>query len=151
MVFTDRRELPRLERTRVPTYLDLAETLTQAGPRFTFPAALIQALAQRYRSTARGPRVVTLRALRSRGPVRATSLRRVGLPPVAQECHAGPTISTFTAPQGLTSQDFVDICRRWGFLVGGQSAYLAERRLVQIATMGAITRAACGPLFRRLE
>ena len=30
-------------------------------------------------------------------------------------------------------------------------AYLAERRLVQVATLGAITRAACVPLFKHLE
>jgi hypothetical protein len=57
----------------------------------------------------------------------------------------------FTPPHEMTSSAFVDLCRRWGFLVGGQSGYLAKRRLVQIATMGAITRAACAPLFQKLE
>ena len=31
-------------------------------------------------------------------------------------------------------------CRSWGYAIGGQSGYLAEKRLVQIATMGAVTR-----------
>ena len=71
--------------------------------------------------------------------------------PTARECDAGPTIATFTPPHEMTSMAFVDLCRRWGYLVGGQSGYLAERRLVQIATMGAITRAACAPLFEKLD
>ena len=51
-----------------------------------------------------------------------------------------------TAPQ-----EFVQRCRRWGFAIGGESSYLAERRLVQIATMGAVTRELCEPLFDHLR
>jgi hypothetical protein len=35
--------------------------------------------------------------------------------------------------------------------IGGQSGYLAERRLVQVATMGAVTREMCSALFQHLQ
>ncbi len=60
-------------------------------------------------------------------------------------------ITTFAPPIGWTSETFVDQCRRWGFLIGGQSVYLAERGLVQIATMGTITCEDCAPLFEHLK
>jgi hypothetical protein len=45
----------------------------------------------------------------------------------------------------------VERCRAWGYAIGGQSGYLAERRLVQIATMGAIGREDLIPLFQHLH
>ena len=41
-------------------------------------------------------------------------------------------------------------CLAWGIAIGGQSGYLAERRLVQIATMGAVTQPMCEALFQPL-
>jgi aspartate aminotransferase-like enzyme len=151
IVFADRRALQNIDVRRVPSYLDLPATLAHIGPRFTFPAALIQALATALSEYEPGVdaelRYKTLAAL---GRHVRRELRRVGLAPIAHECDAGPTIATFTPPHEMTSSAFVDLCRSWGFLVGGQSGYLAERRLVQIATMGAITRAACSRLFEQL-
>ena len=46
---------------------------------------------------------------------------------------------------------FVARCRGWGYAIGGESAYLAQRRLVQIATMGAITREKFEGVFDRLQ
>jgi hypothetical protein len=42
-------------------------------------------------------------------------------------------------------------CLSWGFAIGGQSGYLRERGLVQIATMGALTCQDVDPFFERLE
>jgi aspartate aminotransferase-like enzyme len=151
IVFADRNALQNINVRRVPSYLDLPATLANKGPRFTFPAALIQSLAaalSAYDPADCELRYATLAAL---GCHVRRKLRRVGLAPMARECDAGPTIVTFTPPHEMTSSAFVDLCHSWGFLIGGQSGYLAERRLVQIATMGAITRAACAPLFERLE
>jgi aspartate aminotransferase-like enzyme len=152
MVFADLKDLHGLDMSRVPSYLDLAATMTHSGPRFTFPAATIQALAAalaEYETPARAQNRYENYAATGREIRR--QLRRLGLAPLAQECHSGPTIATFSPPRGWESQAFVDLCRNWGFLIGGQSAYLSERRLVQIANMGAITGATCAPLFSRLE
>ena len=152
LVFADIRDLHELDMTRVPSYLDLAATLAHMGPRFTFPAAPLQALAAaltEYDTQTRvGFRYETYAAV---GRYVRQQLRRIGLPPLARESDTGPTLSTFAPWQGWTAQAFVDLCRSAGFLIGGQSTYLAERCLVQIATMGAITHGACAPLFEHLE
>ncbi len=151
IVFANRRALRDIDGCHMPSYLDLPTTLAHKGPRFTFPAALIQSLAaalSAYDPAHCEVRYATLAAL---GRHVRRKLRCVRLAPMARECDAGPTIATFTPPHEMTSSAFVDLCRSWGFLVGGQSGYLAERRLVQIATMGATTRAACAPLFEHLE
>ena len=75
----------------------------------------------------------------------------MGLVPLAGEEHACPVLTTFSPPGGESSTRFVERCLSWGIAIGGQSSYLAERRLVQIATMGAVTRRLCDALFERLE
>src|SRR5262249_10839842 len=74
-------------------------------------------------------------------------LREIGLEPLADEACACPVVTTFAPPGDESSEAFVARCRKWGYVIGGQSGYLAERRLVQIATMGAVTRRACAGLF----
>jgi hypothetical protein len=39
----------------------------------------------------------------------------------------------------------------WGYAIGGESAYLSRRRLVQIATMGAVTWEMFAGLFDHLD
>jgi aspartate aminotransferase-like enzyme len=78
-------------------------------------------------------------------------LRRLGLEPLAAEDCAAPVVTTFAPPEGESSEAFVARCRYWGYEIGGHSGYLAERRLVQIATMGAVTCELCAPLFSHLE
>src|SRR5262249_6210096 len=58
---------------------------------------------------------------------------------------------TFAPPGKESSVAFVSRCRSWGHAIGGESAYLAQRRLVQIATMGAITREKVEGLFDHLD
>src|SRR5262249_41966096 len=78
-------------------------------------------------------------------------LRNLGLDPLAREDAACPVVTTFSPPGDESSLSFVVRCRGWGFAIGGQSAYLSRRRLVQVATMGAITREQCAPFFTHLE
>src|SRR5262249_3071615 len=78
-------------------------------------------------------------------------LRRLGLAPLAAEDCAAPVVTTFAPPGPETAAEFVALCRSWGFAIGGQSGYLPERRPGPIATMGAVTRDDCVPLFDHLE
>ena len=77
-------------------------------------------------------------------------LRRLGLEPLTKEPWAAPVVTTFAPPGGESAPAFVARCRRWGFAIGGQSGYLAKRRLVQIATMGAVQASQVDRLFDRL-
>ncbi len=152
IVFTDRRDLRDVNAARAPSYIDLATTLECEGPRFTFPSGPLYGLAaalSEYDTSARA--VARYKSYASVGRYVQRQLRHIGLPPIANEKIACPTLSTFAPWEGWTSPAFVELCRRAGFIVGGQSAYLAERRLVQIATMGAITCEDCAPLFEYLS
>jgi aspartate aminotransferase-like enzyme len=152
IVFADAGALRNLDMTRTPTYLDLQASLATRGPRFTFPSptlvALDAALAE-YDS----PHAAQVRYghYSDLGMYVRRQLRALGIEPLAEESCAAPVITTF-APVGDEACDaFVARCLEWGFSIGGQSGYLAERRLVQIATMGNISREDCAPLFDRLE
>ncbi|MBS0261142.1 MAG: alanine--glyoxylate aminotransferase family protein [Planctomycetes bacterium] len=151
LVFGDRDELDNSNSARVPTSLDLVASLNHAGPRFTFPSPPLQALAaalQCYDSSAKATeRFHDYTAL---GCFVRRELRGLGLAPLAEDSHASSTVTTFAVPDGGDSDGFVERCQRAGFLIGGQSAYLAERRLVQIATMGAVTQADCRAFFESL-
>ncbi len=151
IVFANRAEINQLDLTRVPTYLDLAATLAHAGPRFTFSSSLLQALASaltEYATPAQAQ--VRFEQYASLGRYVRGELIRLGHRPLADERRASSTITTFAAPAGWASEAFVEFCRRGGFLIGGQSAYLSERRLVQIATMGAVTREECAAFIQHL-
>jgi aspartate aminotransferase-like enzyme len=151
-VFADRSEIERSIISRVPAYLDLLATLTHIGPRFTFPSPLLQALAAaltEYATPAHAAARFECQA--ALGRFVREQLRSCHLMPLADERCASPTVTTFAPPNDWTSTAFAELCRKWGFLIGGQSDHLAARRLVQIATMGAITRDHIQPLFERLH
>ena len=78
-------------------------------------------------------------------------LRRLGLDPLARDECACPVVTTFAPPGLESSASFVARCRMWGYAIGGQSGYLAEKRMVQIATMGAMTRDMVSPLFGHID
>ena len=152
LVFAGIKDLHERDAARVPSYLDLAATLAEAGPRFTFPSAPLCGLAaalMEYNTAVRA--AARYESYAEVGRYVRRQLRSIGLAPLAPEFCAAPTISTFTPWDGWTSAAFVDFCRSAGYLVAGQSAYLTERRLVQIANMGTITRESCAPLFEHLE
>ena len=152
IVFADSASLRHLEMSRVPSYFDLPATLATRGPRYTFPSATLQALAAALTEYATSERATARYEGYARlGEFVRSELRQLGLEPLAAEAHASPVVTTFAPPANESSEVFVARCRQWGYVIGGQSGYLAERRLVQIATMGAITRDACAPLFEHLR
>jgi len=152
IVFADSRQFVSLDVSRVPSYLDLQAALACTGTRYTFPSPTLVALdaALANYATAEKARVCYERYA-ALGVYVREQLRRLGLEPLAAENCASPVITTFAPPEGETSEAFVARCHCWGYELGGQSGYLAERRLVQIATMGAVTRELCAPLFSHLE
>lgn len=151
IVFADQGLLDNLDVRRIPSCLDLPAALSTSGPRYTFPSPTILAL-QAALAQYSSPEAAQLRYRHyaSLGTYVREQLRQVGLRPLADERWASPVITTFAPPQAEDAENFVELCRDWGFAIGGQSGYLAERGLVQIATMGAVTKEMCSPLFERL-
>lgn len=151
IVFANLAQIGKPDQTRVPTYLDLVAALAHKGPRFTFTSSALQGLAAALVEYATPEQARDrYEHYASLGRWIRSELRRQGLPPLADESCAGSIVATFAPPKGSSSEAFVDHCRRGGYLIGGQSEYLAERRLVQIATMGDVTRVDCTSLFRHL-
>jgi aspartate aminotransferase-like enzyme len=152
MVFAEAAALLPVAPDRLPDSFDLATALATRGPLHTFPSSVVLAAeaalaeyATADRARARYEHLATLAAsVRGR-------LRELGLPPLAEEGSAGPGIVTFAPPAGESGEAFVARCREWGFAIGGQSGYLRERGLVQIATMGVLTQQDVEPFFERLE
>lgn len=151
IVLADARCLAGLDTGRVPSYLDLPAALATVGPRYTFPSPTLRALDAAlapYESPAQA------RACYERYADLGAYVRRhltaLGLEPLAVAEHACPVVTTFAPPGGESSEAFVARCHFWGYAIGGQSGYLAERRLVQIATMGAVTREQVEGLFEQL-
>jgi aspartate aminotransferase-like enzyme len=151
LIFADREALRALDRTRVPSYFDVAAALSSDGPCYTFPSPTLFALEaalEKYANAAQAQ--MSYARYAALGVHVRRELRRLGLEPLAQDDHACPVVTTFTPPGDETSAEFVARCRDWGYAIGGQSAYLAERRYVQIATMGAVTLDQVEPLFDRI-
>ncbi|MFO0937473.1 MAG: aminotransferase class V-fold PLP-dependent enzyme [Gemmataceae bacterium] len=151
-VFADPKQLDHLDFETIPTYFDVASTLKTVGPRFTVPSPLIRALdvALQPLSTP-AKREARFAVIRRQGDrVRAT-LQAIGITPLAPAETASPAIVTFTPPGNESASDFVAKCASWGFQIAGQSGYLAERGLVQIAVMGDITDEQLDPLIANLK
>jgi aspartate aminotransferase-like enzyme len=151
IVFADPERLPRTEPNRLPSYLDVAAALATRGPRFTFPSPTlfaVQAALAAYSTPALAQEQYDHYA--ALGIYARRQLRELGLAPLADEAWAAPVVTTFAPPFEEATETFVARCRSWGFAIGGQSSYLAQRRLVQIATMGAVTREAFASLFQHL-
>lgn len=152
LIFADRAALSRLDRRHIPSYFDLHAALSSDGPCYTFPSpthAALDAALLEYAT----PQKAQASYARYHGlGVRVRQeLRRLGLAPLAAEEHACPVVTTFSPPSNDSSEAFVNLCRRFGFAIGGESAYLARRRFVQIATMGAIRWEKFAGLFDQLE
>ena len=129
-------EEPKLTRP-VPAYLDLAEALRTEGSCFTFPSPLLLALEEALKRERNYQPLGTL--VRGR-------LREMGIEPMVEERVAAPVVTTFVPPE----PGFLDECHQLGYLIGGESGYLAARGLVQIATMGAVLASQVNGLFDRL-
>jgi aspartate aminotransferase-like enzyme len=152
LIFADGDALSRLERQRVPSYFDIAAALASKGPCYTFPSPVLRALeAALFQYVTPAKAHATYARYAELGSYVRRHLRRLGLEPLAQEEWAAPVVTTFSPPGEQSSEEFVDRCLSWGVAIGGQSGYLAERRLVQIATMGAVTQEMCSTLLERLQ
>jgi aspartate aminotransferase-like enzyme len=151
IVFADTRGLAALDLGRVPSYLDLTTALATVGPCYTFPSPTLQALEAALADYAT-PELAQARyrEYADRGTYVRSQLRELGLTPLVADPCASPVITTFAPPETETAESFVERCRSWGFAIGGQSGYLAQRRLVQIATMGAVSIPEIAPLFEYL-
>lgn len=151
IVFADAVALADLDTERVPSYLDVPAALATTGPRYTFPSPTLLALEAALADYATPERAAARYAeYARRGEYVRSQLREIGLPPLADDSCASPVVTTFAPPHGETTQEFVDRCRSWGFAIGGLSNYLAERRLVQIACMGAVAVEETAPLFEHM-
>jgi aspartate aminotransferase-like enzyme len=152
LIFADLRKLAHLDLGRVPSYLDLPAALRTLGPRYTFPSSTLCALDTALVAFDTPDKATDcFERYRQLGEFVRGRLREVGLPPLAGEDWAAPVITTFAPPCGEVSEAFVARCHFWGFSIGGASGYLQERRLVQIATMGAVRQEDVAPLFDHLR
>jgi aspartate aminotransferase-like enzyme len=150
-VFANPSELTHLDPSRIPSYFDVAATIMTDGPRFTVPSPLIASLDVALDAfTTAERRAARFRAIAKVGGYLRARLSEAGYTPFADEAIANPSIVTFAPKDGQSAADFVAMCREWGYQIAGQSGYLAERRLVQIAVMGHITRDDVKPLLDRL-
>jgi aspartate aminotransferase-like enzyme len=133
MVFAS--EIPSAR--RAPTYLDLATAFRTQGSRFTFSSPLLAAL---------DAALDLERGYDALGPLVRDNLRRIGIAPMVEGAQAAPTVTTFAEP----SAGFLGRCRDLGYALGGESSYLRNRGLAQVATMGAVAAHHIEKLFRLL-
>jgi aspartate aminotransferase-like enzyme len=151
MVFADAPALPRMELSRLPSYLDISVALSTVGPCYTFASPIVAAVEAALVEYAT-PELACARYERhaALGSYVRQNLRDLGLAPLAGEPNACPVVTTFVPPYDESSTTFVEHCRSWGFAIGGPSGYLAKRRMVQIATMGATKREEITAFFQHL-
>lgn len=151
-VFADPAELSHLDTERIPSYLDVASTLKTVGPRFTVPSPLIRALdAALFPLSTPGKRAMRFSTIRTLGNRIRQAVIDMGITPLAPADIASPAIVTFAPPAGESAANFVAKCHQWGFQIAGQSGYLAERGLVQIAVMGHVSADEIEPLLLNLK
>jgi aspartate aminotransferase-like enzyme len=152
LIFADREALSALDRRGVPSYFDLVAALASEGPCYTFPSPTLLALEAALCSYDTAEKAqATYASYHELGERVRQELQRLGLTPLAAPECASPVVTTFSPPGEESSDAFVKRCRSWGYAIGGESAYLSRRRLVQIATMGAVTWDMFADLFVRLE
>jgi aspartate aminotransferase-like enzyme len=152
LIFADRESLSSLDRKGIPSYLDLVAALTSEGPCYTFPSPTLVALETALRNYDTPEKATaTYASYHALGVRVRQELSRLGLTPLAAAECASPVVTTFSPPGEEASEIFVKRCCSWGYAIGGESAYLSRRRLVQIATMGAVRWDMFAGLFDRLE
>ena len=152
LVFVEPGALDSVDSRKLPSYLDVAETLAAEGTRFTFPSPVLfalQAALAPYGSAS--SRQHCYERYARLGRYVREHLRDLGIEPLAPESAASPVITTFEPPDGYGAEEFVEACRSWGFELAAHSRYLAERGWVQIGTLGDIDEACLERYFRRLE
>ncbi len=144
--------IKQIDSARVPSYLDLPASFATDGPRYTFPSPMLMALDTALENYAT-PELCeeTFSRYKTLGGYIRKELRRVGMQPLVEDAQASPVITTFSTPFDMQCEEFLDICRSWGFELSGLSGYLARRNWAQIATMGELSKGDCAPFFTQLE
>jgi aspartate aminotransferase-like enzyme len=149
-VHAARGALDGVDGGHVPSTLDLREALATRGPRFTMgggPLFALHAALERY---AEGPqRRDRFASYLDLGRTVRARLTALGLPALADDARAAPTITTFAPPPERRAA-LLAAADAAGFTLGGGSAYLRERGWLQIATMGDVTLADVERLFAAL-
>lgn len=151
-VFARDGALDHVDVSRVPTYLDLRETMATIGPRFTVSSPVLLALdsaLSRFDTPEKRRRRFEAHA--AMGDYVRRRLKSLGFRIMVDGPDAAPVITSFTPPPGLSSKEFCELCLGWGFELSGLSGYLLDRGIVQIATMGAVTQRDCALLFARMR
>jgi aspartate aminotransferase-like enzyme len=152
LVFADPAELAHIPTESVATYLDVPATLATKGTRFTIPSPLVSALdAALVCFDSPDAQATRFKHIARLGASLRMHLRELGLTPLAPDAHASPVVVTFASPASESATEFEQRCREAGFLIAGQSGYLAERGFLQIAVMGDVTQQHLDTLFAKLR
>jgi aspartate aminotransferase-like enzyme len=141
----------RTARHGVPSTFDLSAVARTRGPRQTVAWGLLASLAMALEDY-RTPEAAAARyaAQAALGRYVRSALARLGVTPLAPESVASPVLTTFRPPAG-SPEEFALLCRAFGYEINAWSDYLAQRGLVQIATMGDISARQLDGLFNQLE
>jgi aspartate aminotransferase-like enzyme/GNAT superfamily N-acetyltransferase len=135
-----------------PPGLDLLEAWQASEPPHTLASQLLLPLAISLRNACHPARAQQrLQQQADMGSHIREQLRSCGLKIVAAEQDASPTLTTFEAPTGFTTIEFLERTRAWGFQLAGQSSYLRRRRLAQIATLGEFSKEDLSSFFGALR
>jgi len=132
-----------------PPSLDLPAHHNCAHPPHTMGYPILAALHASL-TTACAPQQIDARATTYShlGAIVRGSLRTLGARVLAPENSASPVMTTFEVPPGLTTREFLKLAETWGYRLAGQSSYLQDRRLAQIATYGEFEPQELDGLFR---
>jgi aspartate aminotransferase-like enzyme len=140
IVFASEAAIRSIDSSRVPNCLDLVSAMQTTGPRFTCSSGPVLALAaalEGFRSKPR--RLAQFDRYRQLGEMVRQSLVNLGIQPMVEGTRAAPVITTFSPPRGMTATELVARSRRAGFEIAGESQYLRDRGLLQIAAMGDVS------------
>jgi aspartate aminotransferase-like enzyme len=135
IVFYDAAVSPEPE--RLPCYLDLGLYAAHGGVPFTQSSNLVAALDTALAHFGPG----TLDDLAERAVWFRQELRAIGVEPLVPDEHASPAVVTLRPPSGFTAEGLATSLERQGLQVAWRSGYLRQRDWLQIAMMGACSRA----------
>jgi aspartate aminotransferase-like enzyme/predicted N-acetyltransferase YhbS len=123
---------------RLPRYLDLGLYAANAGVPFTQSSNLIAALhAALGHYGDSGP----IEEIAERAAWFREELRALSLTPLVPDGHATPAVVTLAPPPGFTAEAIATSLERQGLQIAWRSDYLRRRNWMQVAMMGATSRA----------
>ena len=144
--------IQKLVSTPWPPSLDFAAHVNSTHPPHTLGYPILAALHASL-TTACGPEGIEQRAASflHLGEAIRGELRRLGVKVLAPEYASSPAMTTFEVPHGMTTPEFLSLAESWGYILAGNSSYLQDRRLAQIATYGEFQPENLAPLFASWE